>query len=551
MEPALSSSTSLAPGVNTHPTSFIPIPAPRPHARTRRPSIQRRRSARLPRPRPQLSSAAAMDQPSTTSAPKRQSRSRRRQQHVAQAPSVDDTILNPGTVRINATGAQIEEHEEEEPLTPRSDDYEHDKMDILLPNHRGIVSHIAIDIGGTLAKLIYFARDTNNSVGGRLNFMKFETGKIDVCIDIMRKLKERYQKQDESSPEGLCVMATGGGAFKYYDRIKEALGVEVIREDEMECLIYGLDFFISEIPAEIFTYNIDAAPGEDPITYLHDPPTEIYPYLLVNIGSGVSMIKVSGPRQFERIGGTSLGGGTFWGLLSLLTGGRNFDEMLKLAERGDNSTVDLLVGDIYGAAYNKIGLKSTHIASSFGKVLKAKSRAEQDAEDGCNTNLSHSVPENPPFHRTASAPAAEDDASVSSATSSPTPSSPTQSESVPSDDPTLTSTASLFRPEDISRSLLYMVSNNIGQIAHLHAEKHSLPRIYFGGSFIGGHSQTMHTLSYAIRFWSKGERQAYFLRHEGYLGAVGAFVKRQPRNWGRRASLERCEGVSWKAEMRA
>jgi hypothetical protein len=34
-------------------------------------------------------------------------------------------------------------------------------------------------------------------------------------------------------------MATGGGAFKYYDRIKEALGVEVIREDEMECLIIG------------------------------------------------------------------------------------------------------------------------------------------------------------------------------------------------------------------------------------------------------------------------------------------------------------------------
>jgi type II pantothenate kinase len=37
----------------------------------------------------------------------------------------------------------------------------------------------------------------------------------------------------------LCVMATGGGAYKYYDRIKEALGVEVQREDEMECLIIG------------------------------------------------------------------------------------------------------------------------------------------------------------------------------------------------------------------------------------------------------------------------------------------------------------------------
>jgi type II pantothenate kinase len=48
----------------------------------------------------------------------------------------------------------------------------------------------------------------------------------------------------------------------------------------------------------------------------------------------------------------------------------------------------------------------------------------------------------------------------------------------------------------------------------------------------------MNTLSYAIRFWSKGEKQAYFLRHEGYLGAVGAFIQRQPQNWGRRNSVD-------------
>ena len=81
-------------------------------------------------------------------------------------------------------------------------------------------------------------------------------------------------------------------------------------------------------------------------------------------------------------------------------------------------------------------------------------------------------------------------------------------------------------------------SNNIGQIAYLQSEKHNLQRIYFGGSFIRGHQQTIHTLSYAIKFWSKGMKQAYFLRHEGYLGAVGAFMKRKPMNWGRRGSVE-------------
>lgn len=238
------------------------------------------------------------------------------------------------------------------------------------------------------------------------------------------------------------------------------------------------------------------------------PRTDIYPYLLVNIGSGVSMIKVKGPRDFERIGGTSLGGGTLWGLLSLITGARSFDDMLAMADRGNNTAVDMLVGDIYGTGYAKIGLKSDTIASSFGKVYKMKRQAETEAEDigGLANN---------------------DDQSYDSGYGG------SESASASSSHNPIT-----FRPEDISRSLLYAVSYNIGQLAHLQSTVHSLRHIYFGGSFIRGHRQTMNTLSYAIDYWSKGAKQAYFLRHEGYLGAVGAFLKRQPRNWGRRNSMD-------------
>ncbi|KAJ4338529.1 hypothetical protein N0V87_003858 [Didymella glomerata] len=411
---------------------------------------------------------------------------------------IHETILHPGNVKINVQGAFIVD--EEQPGTPQSEDYEHDPKDIRLPNHTAVVSHIAVDIGGSLAKLVYFSREHgDDSLGGRLNFLKFETDRIETCIDFMRKLVSDH-RDNGTAPSDICVMATGGGAYKYYDKITEALGVEVIREDEMESLITGLDFFINEIPNEVFTYSED-----QPMEFVAHPPDppNIYPYLLVNIGSGVSMVKVSGPQKFERIGGTSLGGGTLWGLLSMLTGARSFDDMLRLAEKGDNSTVDLLVGDIYGQAYNKIGLKSTHIASSFGKVYKKKRAAERDAEDGCNGD----------FKRRGEEEHVEGSSEMQHSPSG-------------------------FAPEDISRSLLYAVSNNIGQIAYLHAEKHGLERIYFGGSFIGGHAQTMNTLSYAIRFWSKNSKQAYFLRHEGYLGAVGAFLKRQPRNWGRRESFQ-------------
>ncbi len=165
--------------------------------------------------------------------------------------------------------------------------------------------------------------------------------------------------------------------------------------------------------------------------------------------------------------------------------------------------VNLVKPNVLQTVVPVIRLKSTHIASSFGKVYKMKRAAERAAEDGCNGGLK----------RRGEAEHVEGSSELQHSPAG-------------------------FAPEDISRSLLYAVSNNIGQIAYLHAEKHGLERIYFGGSFIGGHSQTMNTLSYAIRFWSKGSKQAYFLRHEGYLGAVGAFLKRQPRNWGRRESFQ-------------
>ena len=68
----------------------------------------------------------------------------------------------------------------------------------------------------------------------------------------------------------------------------------------------------------------------------------LFPYLLVNIGSGVSMLRVGGDGDFERVSGSNLGGGTFWGLCRLMTGCKNFDEMLELSARGDNSKVGML-----------------------------------------------------------------------------------------------------------------------------------------------------------------------------------------------------------------
>ncbi|KAF2863798.1 fumble-domain-containing protein [Piedraia hortae CBS 480.64] len=413
----------------------------------------------------------------------------KRRRISSSAADIEVQFARPGSIKINSTGAHIADHEDSdgEPVPGEEPDHSF-QQDIRLPNQTEVVSHVAVDIGGSLAKVVYFTH-SDAEPGGRLHFISFETNLIDQCIEFLRALQKRHRKASRSNSD-LSIQATGGGAYKFYDRIRDTLGIELQREDEMECLIIGLDFFITQIPLEVFTFN-----DSDPANAVEYQPSKagVYPYLLVNIGSGVSMIKVSGPSSYQRIGGTSLGGGTFWGLLSLLTGARTFDEMLAMAEKGDNSSVDLLVGDIYGKGmgYEKIGLGERTIASSFGKVLQRKRNAEQRAEDGGGL-------ENGSEERASAAPGSD---------------------------------GRMFPPEDLSRSLLYAISNNIGQVAYLQSEKHDLARIYFGGSFIRGHRQTIHTLSFAIKFWSKGSKQAYFLRHEGYLGAVGAFLKRRPVHW--------------------
>nr|XP_054931825.1 4'-phosphopantetheine phosphatase-like isoform X1 [Dermacentor andersoni] len=237
-------------------------------------------------------------------------------------------------------------------------------------------------------------------------------------------------------------------------------------EDELECLISGCNFLLKNITDEVFEYQRHGNPEYK----FNNTDPNVFPYLLVNIGSGVSIMKVESDDEYERIGGSATGGGTFWGLGSLMTKAKSFDELLELAEQGDHRTVDMLVKDIYGGNYEAVGLTSDLIACSFGKTVRHTGNGSTTGKD-------------------------DDDVTRE------------------------------FSESDIARSLLFMISNDIGQIASLYALMHGLDRAYFGGYFLRGHPLSMHTISFAINYWSKGKVRASFLRHEGYLGAIGAFLK--------------------------
>jgi type II pantothenate kinase len=174
---------------------------------------------------------------------------------------------------------------------------------------------------------------------------------------------------------------------------------------------------------------------------------------------------VDGPRKHERISGSTIGGGTYWGLCRLLTGSDSFKDILDLASKGDSSKVDMMVGDIYGKeskALEKIGLSSDIVASSFGKLV-------------ANQNPSKGIKE-----------------------------------------------------EDLARALLLMVTNNIGQVAHLNAKLHKTRKIYFIGTFLQHNVISQQRLAYSIDYWSQGTMEAQFLEHEVncYIACVALLFSR-------------------------
>ncbi|CAB1311766.1 unnamed protein product [Coregonus sp. 'balchen'] len=90
-----------------------------------------------------------------------------------------------------------------------------------------------------------------------------------------------------------------------------------------------------------------------------------FPMLLVNIGSGVSILAVYSKDDYKR----------------------TFEEALDMASRGDSSNVDKLVKDIYGGDYERFSLQGSAVASSFGHMMSKEKRDSISKEDLARATL--------------------------------------------------------------------------------------------------------------------------------------------------------------------
>ena len=262
------------------------------------------------------------------------------------------------------------------------------------------LSLLGLDIGGTLAKLCVFEMDGHPTAvteyiranasfgmtgirnseltiksrlcGGTIYFITFETRRMEGAIELIRSLDLHL---------GIRSMyATGGGAHKYASLFQESLGIELQQKDELKTVVSGLRFVVAELDDAVYTLrNVKFSnKGKEPIEKVPiSLRNNMFPFVLVNIGSGVSIVHVKGPNEIERISGTALGGSTFFGLCRLLTKAQDFTSAMDLADEGDGSKVNLLVRDIYGGNYKQFDLDGDLTASFFGKVCREDNPREQ------------------------------------------------------------------------------------------------------------------------------------------------------------------------------
>ncbi|KAK1343540.1 hypothetical protein QTO34_016320 [Cnephaeus nilssonii] len=279
-----------------------------------------------------------------------------------------------------------------------------------------------MDIGGTLVKLSYFepiditAEEEQEEVESLKSIRKYLTSNVAYgstgIRDVHLELKDltlfgrrgnlhfiRFPTQDlptfiqmgrdkNFSTLHTVLCATGGGAYKFEKDFRTIGNLHLHKLDELDCLVKGL-LYIDSVSfngqAECYYFANASEPERcQKMPFNLDDP---YPLLVVNIGSGVSILAVHSKDNYKRVTGTSLGGGTFLGLCSLLTGCESFEEALEMASKGDSTHADKLVRDIYGGDYERFGLPGWAVASSFGNMIYKEKRESVSKEDLARATL--------------------------------------------------------------------------------------------------------------------------------------------------------------------
>lgn len=167
-----------------------------------------------------------------------------------------------------------------------------------------------------------------------------------LCKEVSRKIGSRLSVLISSLAVVYFSKVKPGALTSLIDGFKQELRVTLDKVDKIECCIVGAKFLLKTVKHESFM----SMRGRKVQIYRSD----LYRYLLVNIDYGVNKIRIEREGRFLTASGTSLCGGTFYGLGKFLIRGRNFEELLELSQLPKNRMIVMLCK---GMKYSKISLE--------------------------------------------------------------------------------------------------------------------------------------------------------------------------------------------------
>ena len=186
----------------------------------------------------------------------------------------------------------------------------------------------------------------SSSLGGQFHFIQYETRHMEKAMNLIR-MNDLHLNISQ-------IGGTGGGAHKYAKAWEEVLGIKISKKEELDSLVAGMQFVLADVEGECYTFQPEEHISSKAVSHSKIQKlwsrkvrqdfavkSDSYPYMVVTIGTGVSVLRVDGPGKHERISGSTIGGGTYWGLCRLLTDVEDFQSVLSLAERGDPEKVDM------------------------------------------------------------------------------------------------------------------------------------------------------------------------------------------------------------------
>jgi len=238
---------------------------------------------------------------------------------------------------------------------------------------------VGLDVGSRTVKLALFGSFGSKDglqqlscedprLGGTVHFFKWPSEDLAKVVEFIKS---------RGLHEVGRVVVTGHARQRHSDFLVEELrNVDFL--EELGAVIRGVSW-LADWPTEIYEL-VPGETGAPPTRKYLDPADASFPFLLVNMGTGVSIVKVWSHRDFQRVSGTAMGGGTYWGLCQLLTDCKTWEEAMELAASGNADDVNLKVRDIYGGDYNLpsgASLPGDLTASYFGKVHRDKRSEEQ------------------------------------------------------------------------------------------------------------------------------------------------------------------------------